>query len=114
VIVGTILGTFMIVAITIAIGRYLDRRYAIVPRAEVLRPRPPGHAAGESPAMAIRARPAQLATLRSSQRCDGCRAALDANGLDDAIRLGERTLAVLHFECPGCGRKRSLYVEPTA
>jgi hypothetical protein len=112
--IGTIAGTIAIVAITIALGRYLDKRYAIVPRAEVLRPRPPGHAAGESPAMAIRARPAQLATLRSSQRCDGCRATLGANGPDDAIRLGERTLAVLHFVCPGCGRKRSLYVEPTA
>jgi hypothetical protein len=114
VIAGTIVGTIAIVAITIAIGRYLDKRYAIVPRAEVLRPRPPGHAAGESPAMAIRARPAQLAKLRSSQRCDGCRAPLDANGPDDAIRLGARTLAVLHFACPRCGQNRSLYVEPAA
>ena len=113
-IAGTIVGTFLIVAITVAIGRYLDRRYAIIPRADVLRPRPPGHAAGESPAMAIRARPAQLATLRTSQRCDACRSPLEANGSDEAIRLGERTLAVLHFACPRCGRKRSLYVEPAA
>jgi hypothetical protein len=112
VIAGTILGTLLIVAISVAIGRYLDRRYAIIPRAEVLRPHPPGHAAGESPAMAIRVRPAQLATLRTSQRCADCRAALEANGSDAAIRFGERTLAVIHFTCPRCGRNRSLYVEP--
>ena len=113
-ILGTVVGTCIIVAIVIAIGVLADKRFAIVPRPEVLRLRPPGHNAGEAPAMAIRARPAQLATLRATQRCDGCRAALEANGPDDAIRFGDRALAVLHFTCPSCGRKRSLYVEPTA
>lgn len=113
-IVGTIVGTCVIVAIVVAIGVFADKRFAIVPRPEVLRPRPPGHAAGEAPALAIRVRPAQLATLRTTQRCEGCRAALEPNGPDDAIRFGERALAVLHFTCPRCGRNRSLYVEPTA
>ena len=113
-IAGVIVGTCAIVAITIAIGMYADKRFAIVPRAEVLRPRPPGHAAGEAPALAIRARPAQLATLRATQRCRTCRAPLEAAGPDDTIRYGERTLAVLHFRCPGCDVNHSLYVEPTA
>jgi len=113
VILGTIAGTCVIVAIVVVLGVLADKRFAIVPRAEVLRPRPPGHVAGEAPALAIRARPAQLATLRATQRCEGCRAVLDANGADEAIRFGDRALAVLHFTCPRCGRKRSLYVEPT-
>lgn len=113
-ILATIAGTCVIVAITIAIGLIADKRFAIVPRAEVLRPRPRGHAAGESPAMAIRTRPAQLATLRATQRCRGCRAPLEAAGSDDTIRYGERTLAVLHFRCPHCVVSHSLYVEPTA
>ena len=112
-ILGTIAGTCVIVAIVIAIGVFADKRFAIVPRAEVLRPRPPDHVAGEAPALAIRAKPAQLSTLRATQRCEDCRSVLDANGPDDAIRFGERALAVLHFTCPRCGRRRSLYVEPT-
>jgi len=109
-----IVGTCVIVAVVVAIGVLADKRFAIVPRAEVLRPRPPGPVAGATPALAIRTKPAQLATLRSTQRCDDCRAALEANGPDDAIRYDDRGLAVLHFACPSCGRKRSLYVEPTA
>ena len=109
-----IVGTCAIVAVVVALGVFADKRFAIVPRREVLHPRPPAPAAGEAPALAIRAKPAQLATLRTTQRCEGCRAALEANGPDDAIRYNDRGLAVLHFTCPSCGRKRSLYVEPTA
>jgi len=117
VILGTIVGTAVIVAITIAIGMIADKKLALLPRAEVLdppRPRPPGHAVGEAPATAIRAGVAQLARLRASQRCRECRTVLVASEPDDAIRYNERALAVLHFRCPSCGRNQALYVEPTA
>lgn len=115
-IVGTIVATAVIVAITIAIGVFADKKLALLPRAEALdppRPRPPGHAVGEAPATAIRAGTAQLARLRASQRCRECRTLLVASEPDDAIRYNDRALAVLHFRCPACGRAHSLYVEPT-
>ncbi len=115
VIAGTIIGTAVIVALTVAIGVIADRKLGLVPRAELVaapRPRLPGHAAGEAPATAIRARPAQLARLRTTQRCKECRAALETVAPDDAVRFGDHALAVLHLGCPACGRQRALYVEP--
>ncbi|MEO6775494.1 MAG: hypothetical protein ABI467_21205 [Kofleriaceae bacterium] len=110
---GTIVATCAIVALTVAIGMVADKRFSIVPRAEILRPRPPGHAAGEAPALAIRTRPGQLARLRATQHCAACRASLAPGGADDVIRFADRTLWVLHFTCPRCDRTRALYVEPT-
>jgi hypothetical protein len=115
-IVGTIIGTAVVVAVTVAIGMYADKKLGLLPRAEALAPprlRPPGHAAGEAPATAFRAGAAQLAKLRASQRCTECRALLEPGGPDDAIRFNNRTLAVLHFHCARCARTRVLYVEPT-
>jgi hypothetical protein len=117
VILGTIVGTAVIVAITIAIGLLADKKLGLVARAETLDPpraRPAGHALGEAPATAIRAGVAQLARLRASQRCRECRTLVVAGEPDDAIRYNERALAVLHFRCPACGRNQALYVEPTA
>jgi hypothetical protein len=112
VIIATVVGTALIVAITIAIGVYADRKLHVqiqpVPTLAKLR----GHAVGEAPSTAIRAGAAQLANLRASQRCTECRALLEADVPDDAIRYAERNLLVIHFQCPACVRKRSLYVEP--
>jgi len=111
-----IVGTVLIVALTIAIGMYADKKLHLAPRAEDLAAPPkPGHAAGEAPSTAIRAGAAQLANLRARQRCRLCRTAVVADGADEEVRYAERTLLVLHFVCPACPdvRKRSLYVEPT-
>jgi hypothetical protein len=111
-----VVGTVLIVALTIAVGMYADKKLA--PRAEDLAapPKPPGHGVGEAPSTAIRAGAAQLANLRARQRCSVCRSVLVAAGDDEEVRLAERTLLVLSFRCPTCRdvRKRSLYVEPIA
>jgi hypothetical protein len=108
-----VVGTVLIVALTIAIGMYADRKLHLAPRAEDLAPAPkPGHAAGEAPSTAIRAGAAQLANLRAGQRCKDCRAVLASDGGDDEVRYAQRTLLVLHFACPACARPRSMYVEP--
>jgi hypothetical protein len=112
-IVGTIIGTIAIVLITILIGVLIDRKHSVLPKATELQPprkRPPTHGAGEAPATAIRARPAQLANLRT-QRCTRCRAEM-TNTEDDRVRYNDRDQVVLHFTCASCGAKRSLYVEP--
>ena len=115
-IVGTVVGTVLIVAITVAIGVYADKKLHLAPRAEELAtpPKPRGHAVGEAPATAIRAGAAQLANLRAGQRCKECRTVLVAAGVDEEIRYAARTLIVLHFSCPCCAevRRRSVYVEP--
>jgi RNase P subunit RPR2 len=108
-------GTIAIVLVTIAIGIFVDRKVGLLPRADKLaepRPRMPSHVAGEAPATAIRAGTAQLSKLRA-QRCRSCRAAMTA-GDDDHVRYDERDLIVLHYRCPRCGAKRSLYVEHVA
>lgn len=106
----TILATLLIVVVTIVVGRSIDKRLAPSPDELAGKPRV---LPGELPAAAIRARPAQLARLRAGQRCPDCRAAM--HGADDeAIWYDERRQIVLHFQCPACGQKRSLYVEPTA
>lgn len=114
-----IVGTIAIVLVTIAIGLWIDRKKPILPRPEELAKQPepkqpPRHEAGEAPATAIRTNDAQLATLRSSQRCSECRAAMTNLGdADDRIRYDDRDLVVLHFACTKCPAKRSLYVETT-
>jgi hypothetical protein len=112
--IGTIIGTIAIVLITVAVGLLIDRKHAILPKpteimADKPEHKPPTHAAGEAPATAIRARPPQLAKLRS-QRCTVCRATM-TNGDDDTVHYNERDLLVLHFTCSQCAAKRTLYVE---
>jgi hypothetical protein len=111
-----VVGTVLIVALTIAIGMYADKKLHLAPRAEdLVAPPKPSHAVGEAPSTAIRAGAAQLANLRARQRCNVCRTVLVGDGADDDVRYAERTLVVLHFVCPACPdeRKRSLYVEPS-
>lgn len=112
--IGTIVGTLAIVLITIAVGLLVDRKYGVLPKpTELAEPkRPPKHAAGEAPATAIRARDGQLANLRV-QRCGSCRAVM-TNETDDIVRYDARELLVLHFTCPACATRRSLYIERIA
>jgi len=111
-----IIGTVVIVALTIAIGMYVDKKLHLAPRAEDLAapPKPRSHDAGEAPSTAIRAGAAQLANLRARQRCKVCRTVLVADGADEDVRYAERNLLVLRFVCAACPdiRKRSMYVEP--
>jgi|SRR5580704_10443344 hypothetical protein len=108
----TIVAVVLIVAATVAIGFWLDARYGVKPD-QLAAGKPKLVRAGETPATAIRTKPAQLERLRTTQRCPACRANMTAAD-DEAIRYDERRLIVLHFACPDCGRKRSLYVEPSA
>jgi hypothetical protein len=115
---GIVIGTIAVVLIVVVVGLLVDRKHPLLPRPADLRkddaPKQPviAYAAGEAPATAIRARSAQLAKLRE-QRCTACRAAM-TNGADDSVRYNDRELIVLHFACPACDAKRSLYVEPTS
>ena len=108
----TIVATILIVGAVILIGWQVERR--LVPKPDQLAAgKPKVVRAGETPATAIRTKPAQLERLRITQRCPACRASMTAAD-DEAIRYDDRRLIVLHFTCPDCGRKRSLYVEPNA
>lgn len=111
-----ILGTLVIVAVTIAIGLLVDRKYPLLPspkgletKADRERKQLVSHAAGEAPATALHLRDAQIAKLRTSQRCPACRAAM-IGGEDDHVRFDDRELLVLHFTCGGCGAGRTLYI----
>ena len=106
----TIVATIAIVGAVIVIGWRIERRFVPKP-AELATPKVVR--AGETPATAIRTKPAQLERLRITQRCPACRASMTADD-DEAIRYDDRRLIVLHFACPDCGRNRSLYVEPSA
>ena len=106
----TIVGTIVIVVIAIAAGRLIDKRFAPTPDEVAGKPKVQP---GESAAAAIRARPAQLARLRASQRCTSCRTVMQ-NLDDEAIRYADHPMIVLQFRCPDCGKKSSLYVKPTA
>lgn len=113
-ITGAILGTIVIVLITVAAGLFIDRKHKLLPDPKQLaeaehKPAPPQYAAGEAPATAIRAKDGQVEKLRE-QRCSACRAPM-TNETDDTVRYNERELLVLHFTCPACAAKRALYVE---
>lgn len=118
--IGAIVGTIAIVLVTIAVGIWIDRKKAILPRPEDLaqqakKPEPPRHAAGEAPATAIRATAQQLATLRTAQRCTACRGPMTVDpAADDHVRYDDRDLLVLHAVCDRCGARRSIYVDSTA
>lgn len=114
---GTILGTVALIAVTVALGVWIDRKHSVVPKPSDFAPAARKkmvvtYAAGEAPATAIRARAGQLDRLRG-QRCGECRAELRAAS-EDTVRYDGRELLVLRFACPACSTKRSLYVEPVA
>lgn len=110
--IATVLGTVLLIAATIALGLYLDRKLALLPRGEKLaQAQLPPEVAGETPATAIRARPAQIDRLRT-QRCRSCQAALTPEP-DDHVRYDGKRLLVLRFTCSACGARRTIYIEPT-
>ena len=132
-----LVGTAVVVAIVVAIGMYVDKKLRVDVKPENLKDgnikvminrqrslqkrqqvdidRGIGTAstAGDTPATAIRAGQAQIANLRAGQRCKECRTRLQAHGPDEELRYADRPLLLLHFRCPSCVRKRSLYVIPT-
>jgi hypothetical protein len=113
---SAIIGTIVIVLITIAVGLVLDRKTSLVPKPEELATPPKRattHGAGEAPATALRAGEVALANLRKGQRCPACRSEMTyAESADDHVRYNERDMLVLHFTCPRCATKKVIYVEP--
>lgn len=116
---GVIVGTLAIVAITIVLGLWLNRRVPILPAPddfetdkERARKQRTTHGAGEAPSTALRLHDPQVAKLRTSQRCAACRASM-RNEVDDHVRYGDDDLLVLQFTCTDCASKRSLYIAVT-
>ena len=93
---SAILGTLIIVGITVVIGIVVEKK---TPKLEAPKKRDVRPLPGESPETAIR----QL----KAQRC--CDREIVRN-LDDHVRYGEKTLLVARFTCTTCTTKRSLYV----
>ena len=100
---SAILGTLIIVGITIVIGIVVEKK---TPKLEAPKPKQRGAPSipGDSPETALRA--SQL----KSQRC--CDVEMVRN-LDDHVRFGGRELLVARFTCTTCTTKRSLYVDET-
>ena len=105
--IGVVLGTLAIVAVVIAAGVALDRRFGLLPRPRELRDaaRPrlqlPAHAPGETPETALDKPPATV-------RCRSCRRA--AEPLDDSrAMLGDRALLVRRYRCERCGAITTIY-----
>ena len=108
-----IAGTIAVVILTIALGVLVDRKWPILPRRKDLatpRPLSAPHGAGEAPETALRASVPQLARLKTSQRCSGCRASMQCDR-EDTVRYDARELTVLALRCPRCGAARGLYVD---
>ena len=108
----TIIWTIAIVLGTIAIGVLVTRKRPMLPAPEELAAPPkkrPAYAAGEAPATAIRAGVAQLARLRTSQRCSECRTVMTP-GEEEHVRYGGGELLVVQLRCDKCGARRALYV----
>ena len=101
------LGTIGIVAVVVAAGVALDRRFGLLPRPRELREaaRPglkaPAYAAGEAPETALDEPPATV-------RCRSCGRA--ARPLDDSrAMLGDRELVVRRYRCERCGAISTMY-----
>src|SRR5205823_12953623 len=110
--VMVVIGTIAVVAVTIAIGLYVDRKVR-PPDAEPGAPKKlASHAAGEAPATAFRAGAVQLGRIRAGQRCRSCRTPMQHEP-DERVRFDDRDLLVLSFRCPRCATRRALYVEAT-
>ena len=119
--VAVIIGTLVIIIITVLVGVFIEKRSGIKlekqnVRMHVQRSQPPTkYTLGETAATAFRVGNAQLAKLRASQRCSECRTEMmHSDADDDQVRYDQRDLLVLHFTCPRCQTKRRLYVEHRA
>jgi rubredoxin len=105
--IWVVLGTIGIVAVVIAAGVALDRRFGLLPRPRELRDaaRPglkaPTYAAGEAPETALEEPP-------STVRCRSCGRA--ARPLDESrATLGDRELVVRRYRCERCGAIATMY-----
>ena len=105
--IWVVLGTLGIVAVVIAAGVALDRRFGLLPRPRELREasRPglkaPAFAPGEAPETALDAAPPTV-------RCPGCGGR--ARPLDDSrATLGDRALVVRRYRCDRCGAVATIY-----
>lgn len=118
---GVLAGTIGIVLVTIVFGLLLDRRAPVVPRPEradqqqepgpgPARGRVTEHAAGESPATALRVEATQLARLHASQRCPGCGGTMALRS-DELVRYDGADLHVVRYACAGCDHAHARYVE---
>jgi hypothetical protein len=94
---SAILGTLIIVGITVVIGVVVEKK---TPKLEAPKKREVRPLAGESPETSVR----QL----KPQRC--CDAEMVRN-LDDRVRYGAKQLLVARFTCTTCTTKRSIYVD---
>lgn len=111
-----VLGTIAIVIVTVAIGMLIDRKVGLLPAPKDFEPEPSNerkklatHGAGEAPATALRVRDAQIAKLRTSQRCTSCRTPM-IDQPDDTVRYNDTDLVMLHFVCTTCESRRALYL----
>jgi hypothetical protein len=108
-----ILGTILIVLVTIGVGLLVDRKWGVIPREERLleqskRPALPGYAPGEAPATARAASPAEIEKLRRA-KCTECRGETDVLP-DDRVTYEGAELLVISTRCRRCGYKRAVYV----
>ena len=105
--IWVVLGTIGIVAVVIAAGVALDRRFGLLPRPRELRDagRPglktPAYAPGAAPETALDEPPATV-------RCRSCSRA--ARPLDDSrATLGDRELVVRRYRCERCAAITTMY-----
>lgn len=113
---AAILGTLIIVGVTVLFGYFLERRRPKTNEEWAVVQRPAAKTAvalGETPAAAFKVGDHQLTKLRATQRCPTCRGEMSDSG-DDQVRYDQRDLLVLHFVCSKCQTKRTLYVEHRA
>jgi hypothetical protein len=115
-----ILGTAALIGAFVALGLWIDRKFAVLPRPEALReaarPRLPGgdHAPGTAPQSALAVAPAEQPRVIEGQRCDCAgRPRLAAEGTDE-VRYGERRLTAVRLRCGACGAGRALYFAPAS
>jgi hypothetical protein len=94
---SAILGTLIIVGITVVIGVVIEKKR---PKLEDAPKRGVRSIPGDSPETAIKKLTAQRCCDRDMVR-----------NLDDRVRFDGRDLLVARFTCTTCAKKRSLYVD---
>lgn len=115
----TVLGTIAIVLATVALGRWADKRWGLLPARrdnQLPEAKPPtlaSYPAGHAASTAISAAPKAIASLRARRHCPSCRAPMQPLD-DDRVAYEGGELLVLRFSCPSCTNHVSVYVRPVA
>lgn len=105
--IWTVLGTLGVVALMVAAGIVVDRRFGVVPRPRALREageprhRLPPHAPGEAPETALPTAPPRM-------RCRACRRATRLEG-DGRATYGDRELVLRRYRCTRCDEVTTIY-----